>query len=67
MNSDHSDNNDNKYTLEQSIYSLKTRIFNKSKSGLSYKILNRRKTKLDLMIKEEDSYFSEEAIKNRDV
>ena len=53
------------YTLEDCINILKKRI--SIKNSLEYQILNRRKAKLDKMINSNDSYFSENEIKARDV
>lgn len=49
-------------------FDLKTCILkNKLRNSKGKLILNRRKNKLDEMIKNEDEFFSEDAIKERDV
>ena len=62
INKQHLQNlSEEKFCLEQSIKNNKERKINNKK------VLNRRKNKLDEMIKNGDDFFSEEAIKERDV
>ena len=42
-------------------------MINKLRNSKGKLVLNRRKNKLDEMIKNEDEFFSEDAIKERDV
>ena len=53
--------NDENFTLAQCIKK------NKQRNLSNTKVLNRRKNKLDEMIRNTDDFFSEEAIKERDV